>query len=337
MPEPHLNGAALPPWRRETRNNFPGVPAWGAPTSSQDPEAFPVSLLTDVTGEWAWGGADGSGVRVAILDSGVEGRHPLIGGVERAVGVRSGEDGGLSVADVPALDEAGHGTACAGLVRALAPKASLTSVQVLTNGRHGTGAALIAGLTWAIDEGYDVINMSLSTTRPQFLDTLRELSDRAYFRRSVIVASAHNMPVRSYPWPFPSVISVASHDEPEPMTYYYNPSPPVEFYARGVRVKVAWPGGREITSTGNSFAAPHIAGICALILSKHPMLTPFQLKTVLYLAAKNVAGNAAGGSPGSGGAAAAVPGESVEPLDRVEPGERTKPVESNPLGGSHAD
>nr|BFE80730.1 hypothetical protein GCM10020093_033310 [Planobispora longispora] len=74
------------------------------------------------------------------------------------------------------------------------------------------------------------------------------------------------------------------------MTFYYNPSPPVEFYARGLRVRVAWPGGGEILSTGNSFATPHIAGICSLILSKHRSLTPFQLKSVLYLAAKNVAG-----------------------------------------------
>ena len=102
----------------------------------------------------------------------------------------------------------------------------------------------------------------------------------------MLVAAAHNMPVRSYPWPFASVISVASHDGPDPMTYYYNPSPPVDFYARGVRVPVAWPGGAEILTTGNSFAAPHIAGICALILSKHPMLTPFQLKSVLYSAAR---------------------------------------------------
>ena len=56
-----------------------------------------------------------------------------------------------------------------------------------------------------------------------------------------------------------------------------------------MRVRVAWSGGREILSTGNSFATPHMAAISALILSKHPMLTPFQLKSVLYLAAENVA------------------------------------------------
>jgi subtilisin family serine protease len=102
------------------------------------------------------------------------------------------------------------------------------------------------------------------------------------------------MPVQSYPWPFASVISVASHDGPDPMTYYYNPSPPVDFYARGVRVPVAWPGGGETLSTGNSFAAPHITAISALILSKHRMLTPFQLKSVLYLAAENVVNQAGG-------------------------------------------
>ena len=279
----------LPPWRRPPREHFPGVPAWGAPTSQLPQEEFPVSPFSAVTREWAWGGADGSGVRVCVLDSGVEASHPLVGGLESSYEVAAGPDGELGVVLAEPADLAGHGTACASVIRSIAPKASLTSVRVLSNGGHGSGAALLAGLEWAIGEGFDVVNMSLSTTKPQFCDTLRELSDRAYFRRCVLVASAHNMPVLSYPWPFAAVISVASHDEPGPMTYYYNPSPPVEFYARGVRVPVAWAGGKRIRSSGNSFATPHIAGICALILSKHRSLTPFQLKSVLYLAAANVA------------------------------------------------
>jgi subtilisin family serine protease len=62
---------------------------------------------------------------------------------------------------------------------------------------------------------------------------------------------------------------------------------------------VAWLDGGRLLCTGNSFAAPHLAGICSLILSKHPMLTPFQLKTVLYLAASNVTGPA-GRAPSGG-------------------------------------
>lgn len=219
---------------------------------------------------------------------GVEADHPLVGGVDRAMDVITGDDGGLVVVPGVPADAAGHGTACASVIRAIAPGVSLTSVRVLTSGKHGSGAALLKGLSWVIEEGFDVINMSLSTAKSQFCDALRELADKAYFRRCILVASAHNMPVQSYPWPFASVISVASHDGPDPMTYYYNPSPPVDFYARGVRVRVAWPGGGETLSTGNSFAAPHITAISALILSKHRMLTPFQLKSVLYLAAENV-------------------------------------------------
>ena len=55
-------------------------------------------------------------------------------------------------------------------------------------------------------------------------------------------------------------------------------------------MEVPWLGGRVLTVSGNSFATSHISGICALILSKHPELTPFQLKSVLYLTASNVGG-----------------------------------------------
>ena len=123
--------------------------------------------------------------------------------------------------------------------------------------------------------------MSLSTTKRRFVSELHDLADLAYFRRSIIVASAHNMPVRSYPWRFSSVMSVASHDQDDPLAWYRNPQPPVEFYARGVDVDVAWMDGARLRSTGNSFATPHISGICALILAKHPDLTPSEVKTLL--------------------------------------------------------
>ena len=80
--------------------------------------------------------------------------------------------------------------------------------------------------------------MSLSTTKRQFAEILHELADQAYFRRTVVVASAHNMPVESYPWRFSSVISVGSHEHEDARVYYYNPEPPVEFFARGVSVDV---------------------------------------------------------------------------------------------------
>ena len=116
---------------------------------------------------------------------------------------------------------------------------------------------------------------------------LHRLADQAYFGRSVLVASAHNMPVESYPWRFSSVISVGSHEREDPELVFVNPEPPVEFFARGVGVPVPWPGGETVVASGNSFATPHVSALCARILSKHPGLSPFQVKTLLAGAAAN--------------------------------------------------
>ncbi len=266
------------------------LPAWSLPAGSAESLELPTEWPGRVTREWAWGGSTGEGVRVCILDSGVEASHPLVGHIEGAVAVEVGEDDEVTVVEDAEGDLAGHGTACAGIVRSIAPNCSIFSVRVLGAGFTGSGTALLGGLHWAVEQGFQVINMSLSTTKSQFAGMLHEVADAAYFRRTVLVASAHNMPVESYPWRFSSVISVGSHEEPDPLAFFYNPSPPVEFFARGVDVEVAWLGGGTARSTGNSFATPHMSAICALILGKHPELTPFQLKNTLYLTASNVQG-----------------------------------------------
>jgi subtilisin len=266
------------------------LPAWSLPAGAGERISIGVEWPDRVTRDWAFGGSTGKDVRVCILDSGVEAGHPLIGGIDGAVAFRRGEDEEIEVEEDTEGDLCGHGTACAGIVRSLAPECKLFSARVLGAGFKGSGPVLLAGLRWAVEQGFDVINMSLSTTKRQFAGLLHELADSAYFRRTVLVASAHNMPVESYPWRFSSVISVGSHEEADPLTFFYNPSPPVEFFARGVGVEIAWLGGGTILSTGNSFATPHMSAICALVLAKHPELTPFQLKSVLYLTANNVGG-----------------------------------------------
>jgi subtilisin len=265
------------------------LPAWSLPAEAVDRITLPETWPGRMSRDWAWSGATGAGVRVCILDSGVEPAHPLVGDVQQAVAI-SIEAGEVIVDEDREGDLCGHGTACAGIARSLAPACELASVRVLGAGFTGSGAVLLEGLRWAIEQDYDVINMSLSTTKQKFATLLHELADTAYFRRTMLVASAHNMPVESYPWRFSSVISVGSHEQADPFAYYYNPTPPVEFFARGVDVEVAWLGGGRLVCTGNSFATPHITGIAALILSKHPELTPFQLKSVLYLTASNVGG-----------------------------------------------
>ena len=266
------------------------LPAWSLPKDAVERISLPSEWPEHVTRDWAWGGSTGNGARVCILDSGVEATHPLVGELENAVVISVGENDEVIAEEDTEGDVSGHGTACAGIVRALAPECSLSSVRVLGSTFTGSGGVLLAGLRYAIEQEFDVINMSLSTTKKPFAGILHELADSAYFRRSVLVASAHNMPVESYPWRFSSVISVGSHEETEPLAFFYNPSPPVEFFGRGVNVEVPWLGGRVLTVSGNSFATPHLTAICALILAKHPELTPFQLKSVLYLTATNVGG-----------------------------------------------
>jgi subtilisin family serine protease len=266
------------------------LPAWSLPASARDSIAIPLEWPEQVTREWAFGDANGKGVRVCVLDSGVEADHPLVGGIEGAVAMVVGDDGEATAVEDTEGDLCGHGTACAGIIRSLAPECSIFSVRVLGAGFTGSGKALLAGLRWAVEQRFDVINMSLSTTKKDFASLLHELADTAYFRRTVLVASAHNMPVESYPWKFSSVISVGSHEEEDRFAFFYNPSPPVEFFARGVDVELAWLEGGTIRATGNSFATPHMAGICALVMAAHPELTPFQLKSVLYLVANNVGG-----------------------------------------------
>ena len=267
-------------------------PAWSLAAGEADRITLPVEWPVQVTREWAWGGSTGKGVSVCILDSGVDAGHELVGEVNKAVAVSLDAEGQAVVEEDTEGDLCGHGTACAGVVRSLAPECDIISVRVLGAGFTGSGDILLGGLKWAVEQGFDVVNMSLSTTKRQFAGILHELTDTAYFQRTVLVASAHNMPVESYPWKFSSVISVASHEESDPYTFFYNPDPPVEFFARGVDVEVAWVGGSKIRCTGNSFATPHMSGICALILGKHPELTPFQLKSVLHLTSTNVAGDA---------------------------------------------
>lgn len=264
------------------------LPAWSLRRQEASRLALPRDWPHPIEREWAWGGTGGAGTRVAIVDSGIEAGHELVGGVTRSVAVKRGADGEPTIADDALGDVAGHGTACAGIIRALAPECELWSVRVLGPEAKGGGRALLAGLRWAVEERCSIVNLSLSTPKRETAALLHEIADDAYFGGTVFVASAHNLDLLSYPWRFSSVISVASHDGSDPFEYDYNPNPPVEIFARGIDVEVAWLGGTRIVAAGNSFATAHVTGICALVLSKHPGLTPFQLKTLLHETASNM-------------------------------------------------
>jgi subtilisin len=263
------------------------LPAWSEPFSDPRRGLRRPSRVRGVTREWAWGGGTGAGVRVGIIDSGLENDHPALRGrVVENVAVTITDAAPTVVSDEP-IDLFGHGTACGGIIVALAPEVELVSIRVLGADLRGKGTAFAAGLEWAIENGIQVCNLSLSSKSEALYPIFHDLVDRAYFRSIALISAANNVPAASYPSLFSSVFSVAAHGEPDPERLYYNPAPPVEFGAWGVDVPIAWKDGGSTVATGNSFAAPHVAGLIARIVSKHPGLTPFEIKAILASVADN--------------------------------------------------
>ena len=112
-----------------------------------------------------------------------------------------------------------------------------------------------------------MINLSLSTKKRDFYSMFHELTDEAYFKNVMLVSAINNVPAPSYPSEYSSVFSVAAHEGKDPMRWDYNPSPRRVRHA-GIDVEVPWQKGSTIRSTGNSFAAPCIAGIVTRILEQ---------------------------------------------------------------------
>jgi subtilisin family serine protease len=241
--------------------------------------------------------ATGQGVHVAILDTGVDLTHPdLKGTVERCVEVVA-QSRGLVCREVPVeglsaaeLDPVGHGTACAGIIHQLAPQARLVSVRVIGSSAAGTGEQFVRGLQWVLEQQQpriQVVNLSLGTLQERFAVPLRRLVDQAYFQGMVLVAAGNNMGVPSYPAVFASLLAVDNESFPDPTLFEFHTGRPLELAARGIYVRAPKSGGGYQLWTGTSFACPHITGLVARLLSVNPALTPFQIKTLLYVLRAN--------------------------------------------------
>ncbi|MBA2282679.1 MAG: S8 family serine peptidase [Acidimicrobiia bacterium] len=261
-------------------------PAWS--------EAFDgvraVPGLEGITRDWAYGDRRGAGVKVAIVDSGVDGANPAVGGLAGAVIVEPDPDGvpgDVRHVDGPHADLYGHGTACAAIVRELAPGIELWSVRVLGERLTGKGWVFAAGLDWCIEHGMDVVNLSLSTASDDYYATFHDIVDRAVHAGVVLVSAMANERKSTYPSEFSGVLSVAATEGTDRDVLWRNPAPPAEWGAPGIDVDVAWLGGATISVTGNSFAAPVVAGHAARVLGAHPGLAPWEVKAVLAALAGN--------------------------------------------------
>lgn len=227
-----------------------------------------------------------------MVDSGIDVDHPDAAGptLPGAALHWDSEQGAVVLEPGPHGDLYGHGTACAAIIRRAAPNSRLISVRVLGSRLSGKGQVFAAGLRWAIGQGARVVNLSLSTGKSEMFGLFHEVADEAAHAGVVLVCAMNNVLAPTYPSQFSSVISVAACDGEDPLRLLANPAPPADFGAPGLDLEVAWSGGGRIVATGNSFAAPHITGLVARLLSKHPNLTPYQVKSVLRAVAANEAG-----------------------------------------------
>jgi subtilisin family serine protease len=243
----------------------------------------PVVNIDDIRKAFHTG--TGAGVRVAVLDSGVDGTHPALAGRIRTQYDVVTERGAVRCVEAPITDSIGHGTACAGIIAALAPEAELTSIQVIGREAKGTADQLVAGLNFALEQKFDIINMSLGTTDERISRRLGALADRAFYEGRIIVAAANNQGQTAYPAHFSAVLSIGMEGFEDPQHIRYDWGVPIEVAARGVYVEAPAMGGGTQLFTGTSFACPHVSGLLARLVSVYPGLAAFEARFLLSLLA----------------------------------------------------
>lgn len=227
----------------------------------------------------------GRGVRVAIVDSGVETSHPDLRGLELDDDVAVSSDGLLVRAEPgEGRDVFGHGTAIAGILRRLAPDVRIGSFRVLNERLGGRTAIIREGVRQAIDRGYQILNCSFGCRgEAQFVMQYKEWIDEVYLKGIHVVAACNNFDFSEPEWPgyFPSVITV-NMARTTGLNLFYKPGHLVEFAAAGENVQVAWMDGARKTVTGSSYAAPAVSAMLARLLSAYPDLPPLEAKALLH-------------------------------------------------------
>lgn len=228
--------------------------------------------------------ATGRGVRVAVLDSGVDTAHPELGGASISCWTLAAVPGrGWRVVVDSAGDSFGHGTAVASIVRAFAPEAAIHSVRVLGIDLRTSSERILAALDWAIDQKFDVINCSFGSSDVRFLEGYKRVVDRAFCANAILVSACDNFDARRIELPgwFPTVVS-ADHGALEALQFERRAGEMVEFVARGRSLRLPSRQGSYKVVTGSSFAAPHLSALVARIREHRPTWNAVQVKAALY-------------------------------------------------------
>ena len=255
------------------------------------PEQHPLAPETDYMGfgsralEWLGVPSDhatwGTGVTVAVLDSGVA-SHPAL--AEHKISRNSLLNG--ETTDLP--NYGNHGTSVASIiagtspdVSGVAPGANILSIQVLSSEGVGDTFTLAEGILAAVDQGAQVINLSLGTVGDSFM--LHDAVNYALEHGVAVVAAAGNDALESlvYPARYKGVLAVAGVDARSEHLYFSNRGPEIAISAPGVAVKAALPSDDTGSFSGTSIAVPFVSGAMAWLMGENPDMTAEEAAQVL--------------------------------------------------------
>ena len=220
-------------------------------------------------------GLSGKGVKVAIFDTGISPHQDLSinSGISFVEGVTS------------TIDDNGHGTHVAGTIAAqinqkgilgAAPGVALYPVKVLNSAGTGSYSSIISAIDWAVDHKINIINMSFGST--SYSAALESAIKLAYDNNILIIASAGNNGMQqvdsiTYPAKFNEVIAVGAVDSSNNRAAFSSTGTEIDLVAPGVNIYSTAKDGAYGTKSGTSMAAPHVAGVAALLWSKNLKLS----------------------------------------------------------------
>ncbi|HVF71801.1 MAG TPA: S8 family serine peptidase [Chthoniobacterales bacterium] len=249
-------------------------------TLTRDPSPFRLEEARRALKE-----GTGKGVRIAVIDSGVETDHPALSGLSLVDDLHVVDAGvQIEVKEGDGTDVFGHGTAVTAVIRRIAPDARVGSIRVLGANLGSRTVIIREGVRQAIDRGYHILNCSFGCGLSEHIFQYKEWIDEAYLKGIHIVSACNNYDFTTPEWPgyFPSVVTVNMARFDEDHTFFYKPGHLVEFAARGVDVTLPWnnKGTKEVT--GSSFAAPIMSALLARLVSQMPDLAPLEAKSILH-------------------------------------------------------
>ncbi|MCP4763795.1 MAG: S8 family serine peptidase [archaeon] len=253
------------------------------------------------------GGYTGAGVKIAVLDSGIDYTHP-----ELDANYKGGYDFVDFFPNPDAKDLAGHGTMCAGIIAAedndigvigVAPEADLYGVRIINSWGTGTDGNFIKGIEWCIENEMDIISMSFGKkTKSSSIETAIKA---AYAAGITLVASSGNIPELgstevAFPAAFDETIAVGATRTRGRTTTYSCYGEEINVVAPGNIIYSTMPTYTVTLNwlrnmaknyeygSGTSMAAPMVTGICALMLQANPNLTPDDIKDILQMTATDI-------------------------------------------------